>query len=197
MERGGQWQDDPGASLFTKSGDEKFSRPKPNLSLWFAQEAFFNSVETVVAIPTDLKIAMSSDDNRQLVFPFLFVEVKKGGNGLEEAKLKNLRNAARALYNIHRWVEQAKHHQENQDEVTTLDKSFRDTRIFTFAFNATELVVRAHRAETLTPGKEGAPGTLAYHFSEFFTNRRGYTRDEICSLFNNILNNYADAELLP
>ena len=155
-------------------------------------------METVVAVSRDLKIAMSPDDNRQLVFPFLFVEVKKGGNGLEEAKLKNLRNAARALYNIHRWVEQAKHYKnENQDEVTALDKSFHETRIFTFAFNATELVVRVHRAEILTPGKEGASGILAYHFGEFFTNRRGYTRDEICSLFNNILNDYADAELLP
>ncbi|KAI9685997.1 MAG: hypothetical protein M1822_003980 [Bathelium mastoideum] len=193
----GLWQFDPYASLFGASDSEKLARPKPDLSFGFARGAFISITKFNVTVPEDLRVAISPDDSRQQYFPFLFVEVKKGGLGLEEAKLKNLRTAARALYNIHRWFEQAKHHKGTQNEEIEWDKSFQKIRIFTFAFNASELVVRIHRAETLAPGKSGRSAKLIFSFADFFTLSRGYTRDEICGLFNNIMSDYAATELLP
>lgn len=194
----GLWEVDPGAQVFLSSKDETFTRPKPDLSFGFAQEAFTDKLNTAVAVPGDLEVAISPDGYRQQVFPFLFVEVKKGGWGLEEAKLENLRTAARALYNIHRWFERAKHCNLDQDKAIELNQSFHGIRVFTFTFNASELVVRVHRAEILRPGTLGFPGTLAYHFADFFTVEPGvYTRDQICNLFNNIISDYAAEELFP
>lgn len=190
----GQWQHDKGAGPFASSSQKgaltkaqeklgSIPRPKPDMAFAFSRETFMSPTEEV-RLPMDLRLAMKPDDSNQ-VFPFLFIEVKKGYIGIEEAKLKNLNNAARALYNIQRWFKKA----EDDDGSQDWKASFLDIRVFSFAFNADNLVVRMHRAEP-----ESLSQDPLFYFEELFS-QKPYTRNQICTLFNNILNDYAANDL--
>ena len=162
-------------------------RPKPDLVFSFAKSAFQRNVD-VGLIPTELDDAISPD-GRARAFPFLFFEVKKGEKDLDRARLNNLNNAAQALKKIARWYEKAKENEE-PNKAKEWDASFRKIRIFTFAFNAQNLIVRLHRAT------QRRPGELVYFFSEFYQSYL-YTRDQVCNLFNGIVLEYAVKELFP
>ena len=186
----GQWLDDPNNAISSSlDKDEKLTRPRPDLSFAFARTAFDHNSKNTIAgeEPEDLRIAISPD-GRNRAFPFFFVEAKQGSVGLKQAGYKNLNNAARALYNIYRWFEKAKTINPTPENITELNKSFHKIRVFTFAFNASYLVVRVHRALVMKSGK------IKFDFALFFETR-AYTRDQVCGLFNNIIHDYAAKEL--
>ena len=191
----GQWQHDENAGPFASTSQKGvltepqkklglISRPKPDMTFAFSHETFMSLAEEA-RLPMDLRLAMMPDDSDQ-VFPFLFIEVKKGLNDIEEAKLKNLNSAARALYNIQRWFRSAESNDESQDWKV----SFLKIRVFTFAFNADNLVVRTHRAELESLSQENP----LFFFEEMFS-QHPYTSNHISTLFNNILNDYAAKDL--
>ena len=191
----GQWQHDEGAGLFASTSEKgiltepqkklgAISRPKPDMTFAFSHETFLSLAEEA-RLPMNLRLAMMPDDSDQ-VFPFLFIEVKKGPNDIEEAKLKNLNSAARALYNIQRWFRDA----ESKDASQDWKASFLKIRVFSFAFNADNLVVRTHRAELQSLSQENP----LFFFDEMFS-QHPYTRNQISTLFNNILNDYAAKDL--
>ena len=198
----GQWHHDPWAGPFapkTKSQDkpkkksksqaeakedsESLSRPRPDMTFAFSEGSFIGPAEDNL-IPKDLKWAIAPDESG-IIFPFIFVEVKRGRNDIEEAKLKNLNSASRALYNIKRWFKRAETVDASEDWKT----SFLRIRVFSFAFNPYKLEVRMHRA-TLKSLSENPD----FWFEELFE-EVGYTRGQICNLFNNILNEYAANDL--
>ena len=187
----GRWLDDPSNAIFSLlDNDEKLTRPQPDLTFMFARKAFRPDSSSTIAAqePEHLRIAMSPD-GRDRAFPFLFVEAKQGSVGLKKAEYGNLNNAARALYNIYRWFEKAISINPTRKNTMELNKSFHHKiRVFTFAFNASYLIVRVHRALVMKSGK------AKFSFATVFETT-AYTRDQVCGLFNNIIHDYAAKEL--
>ena len=208
----GQWNPDPDSGPFAPPSNEneknkdknknkdkdkdkdkdKLSRPRPDLTFAFARDAFLNPGMADDLVPEDLELAFSPEGGDR-VFPFLFIEVKKGDETLTKANLSNLNNAGQALYNIHRWCEKAKKRQSEIDPANGSNAEqwsdiLQTIRLFTFAFNAEKLVVRTHRAVIRLDGE------VTFCFAELFS-KKTYDRDQICNLFNKIVYEYANKEL--
>jgi hypothetical protein len=112
-------------------------------------------------------------------FPFIFMEAKRGAHDLEPAYMANLHSASQALFNIYIWMRQAGHEEIFFDRV----------RIFSIVLNAHEISVRVHRAIFLPESS-----SLSYHFDEIVS-INGYSRDQACLLFKNVLIEYGKMEL--
>ena len=192
----GQWNPDPNSGPFAPPSNEKdkdkLSRPRPDLAFAFARDAFMDPGVADDLVPEDLETAFSPEGGDR-VFPFLFIEVKRGDETLQKADLHNLNNAGQALYNISRWCEEAK---KRESEIDSANKSnaeqwsdiLQTIRLFTFAFNAEKLVVRTHRSVIRADGK------VTFCFAELFS-KKTYDRDQMCNLFNKIVYEYANKEL--
>ena len=159
----------------------------PDLTFIFLWRAFIHPDKAVNKISKNLERALSPDGGLDRAFPFLFIEVKRGDQNLQKAQLNNLNNAAQTLHNIYQWFKRAEELDANIENKYWM-LSFQDIRIFTFSFNAVHCVVRMHRAQIYKSGKVG------FRFAEFFS-KQLYNRDELCNLFNAILNEYASQEL--
>lgn len=174
----GQWDQNHSDRLISRDAD-LVTLPKPDLNVSFKLDSFNKSAP----IPGNLKKSFRPDSLGQKYgrcFPFLFFEVKRASHSLEVALMANLHSASQALLNIYAWMVRAQ-------QVETF---FEKVRVFTFVFNAQDLLVRMHRASrhdiTL----------LQYHFVEF-VEFRAYSKDQVCLLTRNILEKYAIEELHP
>ncbi|KAI9842299.1 MAG: hypothetical protein M1837_007369 [Sclerophora amabilis] len=152
--------------------------PKPDLAMFFKLESFTG--DRFLSLPEDLDPCLSPNPCPTRCFPFLFMEVKRGAEGLEAAIRANLNAASQSLFNIYHWVVRA-------DSAASF---FEDIRVFSIVLNAQELRVRVHRA------CRNERNTLDYHYSDFAPVFH-YNKDQACLLVRNILDKYASEKLHP
>jgi hypothetical protein len=175
----GQWSIPKLYRLPTRSRGDEVTLPKPDLAVSFTLEAFTGS-DTSSPFPKDIGACMRPDGGIGRCFPFIFMEVKRGAHDLDSASMANLHSASQALFNIYIWMLQAGHE----------DIFFDSVRVFSIVLNAQEIGMRVHRASPL-PNTTSA---LSYHFDDIVS-ITGYTRDQACLLFRNVLIEYGEKEL--
>lgn len=174
----GQWKQDAMLCLIS-TGNDKISLPKPDLNISFKLESFDESAP----VPGNLKLSFRPDSDKEeygQCFPFLFFEVKRTQDNLKVALMANLHSASQALFNMYTWMLKAQ-----QAEIF-----FEKVRVFSFVFNAQDLLVRMHRATV------HESTSLQYHFVELADLPR-YSKDQVCLLVRRILEEYAIKELHP
>ena len=174
----GQWSLPKIFQLPTRSRGDEVTLPKPDLAVSFTLEAF-TGTDTSSPFPKQISACMRPDGGVGRCFPFIFMEAKRGAHDLEPAYMANLHSASQALFNIYIWMLQAGHEEIFFDRV----------RIFSIVLNAHEISVRVHRAISLPEAS-----SLSYHFDEIVS-INGYTRDQACLLFKNVLIEYGKKEL--
>lgn len=108
------------------------------------------------------------------------MEVKKAGADLQDAYTANLHSASQALYNMYTWMVRS-----GQEE-----KFYNNVRVFSLVFNAQDLSVRVHRAET----RENE--SMYFLFDELLPLQR-YTKDQACLLIRTTVAEYAAKKLHP
>ena len=175
----GQWSLPKMYQLPTRGMRDDVTLPKPDLAVSFTLEAF-TGADTSSPVPKEISKCMRPDGGVTRCFPFIFMEVKRGAHDLKTAFMANLHSASQALYNIYEWMSQAGHQETFFDSV----------RVFSFDLNAHEISMRVHRA-MLSPS-ENIP--LTYLFDEIVS-INGYSRDQACLLFKNVLIEYGEKEL--
>jgi hypothetical protein len=174
----GQWYLPKIFQLPTRVRGDEVTLPKPNLAVSFTLEAF-TGTDTSSPFPKEIGSCMRPDRGVGRCFPFIFVEVKRGAHDLESASMANLHSASQALFNIFVWMLRAGHAEVFFDRV----------RVFSIVLNAQEISLRVHRAVPVPN-----VNALSYHFDDIVT-INGYSRDQACLLFKNILIEYGKKEL--
>ncbi|KAI1176424.1 hypothetical protein F4777DRAFT_546222 [Nemania sp. FL0916] len=163
---------------------EAIPNPKPDIAISFRPSSMATDRPSV-EIPPKLKSCAEPEQYSDRRFPFLFIET---GDGLQEnfemTLLANMYHASQALFNIYTVMHRAGH-----DAIF-----FRDVRVFSITINAFDFIARAHRASPreVDDGKT----QLEFHFEDIVRERRWYSRDHVCTLVQNILNDYAEPKLL-
>jgi hypothetical protein len=174
----GQWYLPKIFQLPSRARGDDVTLPKPDLAVAFTLEAF-TGTDTSSPFPKELSSCMRPDGGVGRCFPFIFMEVKRGAHDLESASMANLHSASQALFNIYVWMLRAGHEEIFFDRV----------RVFSIVLNAQEISMRVHRAIPVP-----TTNALSYHFDDIAT-INGYSRDQACLLFKNVLIEYGKNEL--
>ncbi|KAI0099228.1 hypothetical protein GGR51DRAFT_552106 [Nemania sp. FL0031] len=178
----GQWSLEGDNALPSAGGPmDVITAPKPNLAIFFRRQALGRDIWRA-SIPSDLESCMNPDKYRNRCFPFMFVETKKEFDSIESAVMANCLSASQALFNIYAWMKRA-----DLEELF-----FNEVRVFTITISAEKVIFRVHRAVKSISWR----GKLEIYYYYDDLKCGGYTRDELCTLIHNILNEYAETTLL-
>ncbi|KAL9105892.1 MAG: hypothetical protein Q9227_009003 [Pyrenula ochraceoflavens] len=167
--------------LPTLGSPNRIQQPKPDLAIYFRQDAFTDS--KLVAYPINLSKCLHPGANgEERWFPFFFLEAKKADDAIRRsAQERNLHSASQALFNIYQWM---------RGHADTEKSFFENVRIFTIALNAEDIRLRIHRAE------KGEGDRLVFNFSEVVSFNQ-YSQVIANHLVKRVLLDYAKPHLYP